>query len=77
MRQTNPFFLSFFFFFFFFFGLVFMTATVSKLKYPPLFFLIVTRFTYSFCQACYITAPYLFCQGVCSAALLIALPAQP
>lgn len=44
------------------FCLVFMTATSSKLKYPPLFVLIVILFPYGFCQTCYITVPYLFCQ---------------
>lgn len=59
------------------FCLVFTTATEGRLEYPPLFFLIVTLFTYGFCQTCYITVPYLFCQGVCFTALLITLAAQP
>lgn len=59
------------------FCLVFTTATEGRLEYPPLFFLIVTLFTYGFCQTCYITVPYLFCQGVCFTTLLITLTAQP
>lgn len=59
------------------FCLVFMTASEGRLEYPPLFFLIVTLFTCGFCQTCYITVPYLFCQGVCFSALLIILTAQP
>lgn len=59
------------------FCLVFMTAAEGRLEYPPLFFLIVTLFTYGFCQTCYITVPYLFCQGVCFTALSVILTAQP